>query len=164
MRAIRKLKRESATIPAEQLFAVRLMEHLVVPTFVLDAQGCVLIWNKACERLTGLAAGEVVGTRAHWRAFYDAPRPCLADLIVQGQSAKLGSLYEEHVQTAGQMSLSAENWCEMPHLERRRYLAIDAGPIFDDFGNLIAVVETLRDITVQRSRSLPLRRSPTATV
>jgi PAS domain-containing protein len=33
----------------------RLMQHLVVPTFVLDDQRRVIVWNRACERLTGFA-------------------------------------------------------------------------------------------------------------
>ena len=37
--------------------------------------------NKACERLTGIEAAEVLGTQEHWRGFYDSPRPCLADLV-----------------------------------------------------------------------------------
>jgi len=53
-------------------FAVRLMEHLVVPTFVLEPKGTIIIWNRACERLTGVAASEVLGRKEHWRAFYDA--------------------------------------------------------------------------------------------
>jgi PAS domain-containing protein len=40
-------------------FALKLMELLVVPTFVLDLQGKVIIWNRACERLTGVEAWEV---------------------------------------------------------------------------------------------------------
>ena len=47
-------------------FAITLMEHLVVPTFfVLDAEQKVLIWNRACERLTDMPAAEVLGTRNH---------------------------------------------------------------------------------------------------
>jgi PAS domain-containing protein len=44
-------------------FAITLMEHLVVPTFVLDAEQKVLIWNRACERLAEMPAAEVLGTR-----------------------------------------------------------------------------------------------------
>ena len=32
--------------------SVRLMEHLVVPTFVLDADCRDINWNSACESLT----------------------------------------------------------------------------------------------------------------
>lgn len=38
----------------------------------------------------------------------------------------------------------------MPKLGNQLYLAIDAGPIHDEDGALIAVVETLRDMTDQK--------------
>ncbi|WP_235940281.1 PAS domain-containing protein [Bradyrhizobium hipponense] len=41
------------------------MQHLVVPTFVIDPKRRVVIWNRACERLTGVAASEVIGTTKH---------------------------------------------------------------------------------------------------
>ncbi len=67
-----------------QGYAVRLMQHLVVPTFVLNPKRRVVIWNRACERLTGVAAADVIGTSNHWRAFYQQQRYCLADLVALG--------------------------------------------------------------------------------
>ncbi|MES2947712.1 MAG: diguanylate cyclase [Pseudomonadota bacterium] len=135
----------------EYAFAVNLMQHLVVPAFVLDPQCKVLIWNIACERLTGISGAEVIGTSDHWRGFYDTPRPCLADLVAQDRAADIHDLYAQHEKVeANNRRLYAENWCVMPQLGTRRYLAIDAGPIFDDAGALVAVVETLRDMTTQR--------------
>jgi diguanylate cyclase (GGDEF)-like protein len=138
-------------------FAISLMEHLVVPTFVIDASKQVLIWNKACERLTGVPADEVIGGKDHWRAFYGERRPCLADLVVDGRVSEISSFYA----TSGNFGLSdfgvsAENWCVMPKVGRRLYLAIDAGPIYDESGDLIAVVETLRDITLQKQAQTDL--------
>lgn len=129
-------------------FAITLMEHLVVPTFVLDAEQRVLIWNRACERLTDIPAAEVIGTRDHWRAFYDEPRPCLADLVATKgyeQIADLYTVFENPDEPS--FGVHAENWCWMPRRRQRLYLAVDAGPVFDESGKLIAVVETLRDIT-----------------
>jgi diguanylate cyclase (GGDEF)-like protein len=145
-----------STSGSDRVFALRLMEHLVVPTFVIDPDGHVMIWNRACERLTGVKATEVLGTKEHWRGFYDAPRPCLADIVLNGTSGEL--LYAE----LGQMkldptALSAENWCVMPHAGSRRYLAIDAGPIYSETGELLAIVETLRDITIQHEAQLALK-------
>lgn len=146
-----KKKKKRATgsaIDLGQSFAVNLMQHLVVPTFVLDAECHVLIWNKACERLTGVRASEVVGTREHWRAFYESARPCLADLVAQGRMDEVDALYVAHDDPAGlAFGVHAENWCVMPCLGTRLYLAIDAGPIYNDEGQLLAVVETLRDMT-----------------
>lgn len=143
----------------EQQFLVKLMKFLAMPTFVLDAEGKVLIWNLACEQLTGIPSSEVVGTRDHWRAFYGEPRPCLADVFFEAHGANLDTLYDVHDAVDGSSaSLHAENWCLMPRLGVRRYLSIDAGPIFDDQGQLLAVVETLRDISVQRHQQHKLEQ------
>jgi transcriptional regulator with PAS, ATPase and Fis domain len=133
------------------VFAVRLMEHLVVPTFVLDDQRRVIIWNKACERLTGVPAAEVLGTSDQWRGFYATPRYCLADILALGRAEELPHLYQAHtVHDETNFGLRAEVWCVVPCVGKRLYLAVDAGPIYDEHGKLIAVVETLRDITEQK--------------
>ncbi|NDV88007.1 diguanylate cyclase [Aurantimonas aggregata] len=138
-------------------FAVQLMEHLVVPTFVLDAAGRVIIWNRACERMTGVASSAVLGTRHHWTGFYQQQRRCLADLVLEGAPSRVAEFYEIDRSLDCQTgALSAENWCVFPSGGGRRYLAIDAGPICADDGTLIAVVETLRDITAQKEAQLAL--------
>jgi diguanylate cyclase (GGDEF)-like protein/PAS domain S-box-containing protein len=139
-------------------YAARLLQHLVVPTFVIDADRRVVVWNRACERLTGVPALEVLGTRNHWQAFYEDNRYCLADLVALGRQDLIGQLYSEFVVTQDdRLGSSAENWCMMPRLGNHLYLAIDAGPIHDDDGNLIAVVETLRDMTEQKRAELALK-------
>ncbi|WP_043427087.1 diguanylate cyclase domain-containing protein [Curvibacter lanceolatus] len=153
-------------IPSHQLFdsarafSVKLMQFLVVPTFVLAPDGRVLIWNRACETLTGLDAKDVVGTKNHWRGFYETPRPCLADLIVEGRTQELDGLYVTHgdPEITSTFGVHAENWCHMPRRGVELYLAIDAGPIYDDNGELLAVVETLRDISVQKRSQTALER------
>ena len=69
----------------------------------------------------------------------------------------IASLYS-HWDTYGMsdFGVSVENWCVMPKLGRRLYLAIDAGPIYDEAGGMIAVVETVRDITAQRENQAVL--------
>ncbi|MFK5985264.1 MAG: sensor domain-containing diguanylate cyclase [Pseudomonadota bacterium] len=144
------MKTLATEIDDTHLFAIKLMKNLIVPTFVLDAEGQVIIWNIACERLTGIKAGELIGTRDHWRAFYEEPRHCLADLLVFGNLEQLDSLYATYSELGeAHEGLRAENWCVMPLAETQLYLAIDAGPIYNEDGKLIAVVETLRDMTAQ---------------
>lgn len=132
----------------QQQFAINLMGHLVTATFVLDDTGKVIIWNKACERLTGITAKEVIGTDHHWQAFYSEKRPCLADLLVQNRIDEIDELYVYHAEPASYGNgYQAENWCFLPRLNRRLYIAFDSGPIFDSHGKLIAIVETMRDMT-----------------
>lgn len=144
-------------------FALKLMEMLVIPTFVLDAQGRVLIWNRACERLTGVAAAELLGTSGHWCAFYAAQRPTLADLVLAGRTGEILDLYDGHARSPGGAGdqLCAENWCEMPRTTGRRYLAADASPIYDGDGRLVAVVETLRDLTEEKQAQIALEQLAT---
>ena len=49
----------------------------------------------------------------------------------------------------------------MPKLGSQLYLAIDAGPIHDEAGNLSAVVETLRDLTDQKRAEMALKELAT---
>jgi diguanylate cyclase (GGDEF)-like protein len=132
-------------------FAFNLLKHLVVPTFVIDTQSKVIIWNLACERLTGVPAAEVIGTSDHWKAFYSEPRLCLSDLIVQGRALEGHQLYVQYADiVAAHDGLYAENWCVMPRLGTRLYLGIDASPIYGKDGKLQAVIQTIRDMTAQK--------------
>ncbi len=130
--------------------AARFIEQMAVALFVLDREGRVIVWNEACGRLTGLDASKVIGTKDHWKGFYPAARPCLADLALEGGVAKVGSLYAAQGQGASDGGrLRAENWCDLPR-GARVYLAIDAGPVRDADGAVVAVVETLQDMTSQK--------------
>ncbi len=143
-------------------FALKLMELLVIPTFAIDTNCKVIIWNRACERLTGVPAYEVLGTSDHWRSFYGEQRPTLADLVVQGRTGELHALYHQHSRRHdGADNLCAENWCDMPRVGRRRYLAADASPICDAQGNILAVVETLRDVTDEKKAQVALEHLAT---
>jgi diguanylate cyclase (GGDEF)-like protein len=152
----------SARQPQDRTFAVKLMQHLVVPTFVLDENCRVIVWNRACERLTGVPAGDVLGTRNHWQAFYGEPRLCLADVLAQGRGDELATLYPFHTEPSELGNgVRAENWCRMPRMGTRLYLTIDAGPIYDEDGRLIAVVETLRDMTEHKNAQIALQQLAT---
>jgi len=146
----------------DRVFAINLMQHLVVPTFVLDHECRVIVWNKACERLTGVAAAEVMGTSNHWQAFYAEPRLCLADVLALGRASELDTLYPFHAEPSDLgHGVKAENWCVMPRVGKKQYLAIDAGPIYAVDGQLIAVIETLRDVTEQKLAQTALERLAT---
>ena len=140
-------------------FAVKMMELLVVPTFVLDVHGNIIIWNRACERLTGVPAAEVLGSNQHWRCFYAQQRPTLADLLLAGRTGDLHALYEQQpYRSSAGNNLCAENWCDMPRTGRRRYLTVDASPLYGNNGEIIAVVETLRDMTDEKRAQAALER------
>lgn len=124
------------------------IQALVLPTFVLDADGRVIIWNKACEALTGLSAHQMLGTRDHWRAFYPHERPCLVDFVI-GKTSASADLYSSATACDSQGALIAENWCTLTN-GKRVYLSINATPIRAENGSIVAAVETLRDLTNEK--------------
>ncbi|WP_020654081.1 sensor domain-containing diguanylate cyclase [Massilia niastensis] len=136
------------------------MESLSVPVFVLGTDARVMIWNRACEHLTGVPASETLGTAEHWRCFYEQPRPTLADLLLQERAGVTRQIYPRGPREAAS-GLSIESWCDMPRAGRRRYLAADASPIFDAGGRLSAVVETLRDLTDEKMAQVALEQLAT---
>lgn len=145
-------------VPRQLEFAADLVGQLVVPTFALDAEGRVILWNRACETLTGMPARRVLGTRDHWRAFYDVERPCLADLLLEDRLDEIDAYYPVRDEARDiAFGVHTENWCVMPLRGTRLYLEIDAGPIRDADGRVVAVVETLRDMTVRQSAEVRLR-------
>jgi formate hydrogenlyase transcriptional activator len=133
----------------QHLSAEHLLQHMPVSAFVLNAKHQVVIWNKACEQLTGLKAEEMIGTDQHWRGFYTEKRPCLADLLLDSTLGEVSSLYEQASSLSGTDICHTENWCPMPD-GRKLYLVIDARAITNDRGEIVAIVETQRDRTEQR--------------
>jgi diguanylate cyclase (GGDEF)-like protein/PAS domain S-box-containing protein len=146
----------------DRAFADKLLEMLAVPAFVLDTGCKVMIWNRACERLTGVGRQEVLGTSDHWRSFHEAPRPSLADLVIQERTSEIHHLYPYQArQNETGSALCAESWCEMPRVGHPRYLAADASPILDDGGALVAVVQTFRDLTDEKYAQIKLEQLAT---
>jgi len=46
-----------------------------IPTFVIDSNHTVILWNKALEKLTGKTEDEMLGTQKQWMAFYAGFQP-----------------------------------------------------------------------------------------
>ncbi len=144
----------------EQLgFSRTLINSSAVPTFVLDTDHRVLIWNPACEKLTGLTADEAIGTGKQWQPFYSCQRPCLADIVIDGTFREVAALYDSGSFGPSEMvanGLRAEGWYDIQG--ERRYLFFNAAPVYNTSGELIAAIETLEDITWRKRTEEELRK------
>jgi signal transduction histidine kinase/ActR/RegA family two-component response regulator len=134
----------------EKTFYTGLIQGSSTATFVLDREHRVLIWNRACEEMTGITGDQVLGTNSHWRGFYDAKQPCLADMVVDGEMKTLSSLFEEHAQSA----VVSDGWEAAGWFRNRRgenmYLTCAAAPIRGSDGSVIAVIQTMEDVTAHK--------------
>ncbi|MCM2358769.1 MAG: ATP-binding protein [Geobacteraceae bacterium] len=136
-----------------------LLQFSAVPTFVIDSSHRVIVWNRACEELTGVKAADMLGTAASWKAFYAEKRPVLADIVLDGSIGELSSLYKEYTRSPlAPEALQAEGW--YPSLNgRERFIFFDAAPVHNAGGKIIAVIETLQDITERKWAEEELRRN-----
>ncbi|OPY05981.1 MAG: sensory histidine kinase AtoS [Syntrophaceae bacterium PtaB.Bin038] len=131
-----------------------------IPAFVIDRDHRVLHWNRALERISGIPAASVVGTNEHWRAFYDKPRPCMADLLVDGALNEIPRWYADKVRESSLLPEAFEAVDFFPALgEGGRWLRFTATLIRDDRGGIAGAVETLEDITEQKLAEEALRES-----
>jgi two-component system, NtrC family, sensor kinase len=131
-------------------FYKSLLRNSAVPTFVIDSHHRIIIWNSACEKLTGVMESEVLGTDNQWRPFYDKQRPTLADLVVDNNPHDISVHYTVH-RTSNMFAegLQAEGWyADLGG--KTRYIFFEAAPIHNRNGELIAAIETLQDITERK--------------
>ena len=143
----------------QKKFSDNLIDISAVATFVLDAQHKIVLWNKACEELTGFRDAEMIGTDDQWKPFYDHKRPCIADIIIDAEIDKLPDLYTTYAKsTLVPNGFHAEGWYENLH-GKERYILFDAAPLYDSKGVLIAAIETLQDITERKYAEEEINRN-----
>jgi len=137
-------KQAEAELQQQKDFSLKLVQDSAVPCYVLSPDHKIVVWNRACEALSGIKSSDVIGSSDHWRAFYDHKRPTLADVVIDGSGQELYSELTKSQFAEG--GLQSEGWC--PNVDgRNRYLFFDAVPVRNATGELLAVIESLEDIT-----------------
>jgi len=149
--------RQAIQIKIAQKTMLDLVQGSPIPEFVIDNSHRVIFWNRALEEYSGITASGIVGTSDHWRAFYPSQRPCLADLIVDGNTDGITRWY------AGKKAESpvfTDNFVATDYFPAMRggtWLFFTAAPLHDPSGKITGAVETLQDVTSIRKKEEELR-------
>jgi diguanylate cyclase (GGDEF)-like protein/PAS domain S-box-containing protein len=148
----------------ETLILETIVEANPIPTFVLDRDHRIVLWNKACAELTGYSRGDMVGRQEAWKPFFPEPRPILADLIITGDLAQLSHYYGEKNLRASSLlkgAFEVEDYHEFQNGDSR-CLYFLAAPIYDADGTLWGAIETIQDQTERKT--LEAKLSELATI
>lgn len=138
----------------------QIFETICVPLLVINRNHRVTHWNRACEKLTGIKAGEVVGTDNQWQAFYDVKRPILADLIIdQRPEEDILTFYTGSSRKSSLIEGAYEVESHFPNLGANGYwLYFTAAPLFNRENEIIGAIETFQDITDRETAKTELQR------
>lgn len=127
------------------------------PTFVVDVEGRVVMWNRSMEELTGVRTREIMGRggREYSLIFYGNRRPMLIDLALG-----IDEYNENHYVFLKQERgiFYGESVCTQIG-EQGIFISEKSAPLYDRNGNLIGAIESLRDVTENRRAQKALQES-----
>jgi len=140
----------------------KLIENIIdnnaIPTFVINSNHRITHWNKACEKLTGLKKEEMIGTNKQWMAFYPKKRVVMADLVIEKADEKiLKKFYDDKYLKSKIAERLYQASDYFPNL--KKWLFFTAKELKDDEGNIIAAIETLQDITLNKEVEIKEKES-----
>jgi PAS domain S-box-containing protein len=124
------------------------IDFLPDATFVVNADGEVIIWNRAMEALTGISSDNMLerGNYEYSLPFYGQRRPVLIDLITEPDET-IEKLYPGFARDGDR--IASETFVPGTVKQGARLWAI-AQPLYDDRGDIVGAIESMRDITETR--------------
>ena len=134
-----------------------IIDFLPDATLVIDIEENVIAWNRAMEALTGVPAKEMLGKGRYEYAvpFYGVQKPILANLIFMADAEikerydtveRIGDNLVVDIFVPGFRPGGAVLWAK-------------ASPLYDQDGNVVAAIETIRDITDRKRAEQEIIRS-----
>jgi PAS domain S-box-containing protein len=153
------LAESQRTLEHKDLTLNAIIEESPIPQFVIDRNHTILYWNHALAVYSGIAADEMVGTDHHWKAFYPARRPCMADLLIDGSRDRIPEWYPDNYARSSLIEDAFEATDFFPRMGKDGvWLHFTAGLIKNRNGDIIGAVESLEDITDEKNAELDLSR------
>lgn len=145
---------ETALRESERRLA-EIIDFLPDATFAIDSDGNVVAWNRAIEEMTGIKVKDMVGKGDHEYAvpFYGTKRPILIDLAFRFDN-ELEKKYS-YVKKEGDCLLAE---IDLPVKGGIRAIWAKAVPFYDNRGNIIGAIESIRDITARKLAVEELRK------
>jgi PAS domain S-box-containing protein len=142
---IRDREREkSKALIESKSYVSTIVERFPFPTFVVDRQHRVIQWNRACQRLTGFSAEEIIGKKV--------PAP----LCVDDQWSLADVLMEDPDSIVERFSGSIISKTDSGYLELGVPLSavkegiqaiVTVAPIRDITGSICGAIETIQDVS-----------------
>jgi len=129
-----------------------LIRSLPVPAFFIGSNHKLLYWNKSLENLFGINEKEIISTKQHWKIFYKNERPCLADLLLDGNIGDIKEWFKGNNTVIIPTDETCETTEHFPFLDDSgKWLHVTASIVRDSIGDIAGVIQCFEDVTKQKS-------------
>jgi PAS domain S-box-containing protein len=148
--ALERERQKARTIRDSADYVEDVLKRSPVPTFVIDRKHRVVQWNRACELLTGVSVGEVLGKRV-WDGFALDEGGSLADRLIDDPASIPGRYKESILSSSESGSFAVE--ANLPKVKGGLKKILNASLITDLDGRILAAIQTIQDPSVNRSEA-----------
>ncbi len=126
-----------------------IIDFLPDPTWIINKEGRIILWNHALERMTKKKSSEMLGKGNYEYAipFFGERRALLIDFALNPKSM-IGSDYK-YLDKEGGIIIKPESFYPLLG-ENGLYLSATASPLYDSSGTIVGAIETVRDITEEK--------------
>jgi two-component system, sensor histidine kinase PdtaS len=138
-------KLNDLTLKTSEQLLFAIINNLPDPTFVIDINGRVYLWNKAIENISQVKSQDIIGKGDYEKAvpYAGYKGPLLIDLMLK-PDAEIEKEYDffqrtEDILIAGRFLKSTE--------DKSVHVWATSSIIYDIQGNIIGAVESFRDLT-----------------
>lgn len=133
-----------------------ILNFLPDATFAIDTTGIVITWNNAMVKMSGISSSEMLGKGDHEYGFalYRERRPMLIDLVLHDDPG-IRSLYPWIKQEGDRISSEIT----LPHFHENAGASFwfTASPLYDNQGEIVGAIESIREITESKRAEEALR-------
>ncbi len=157
LQAIRQRQAE-ASIRDHERREADIINFLPDATFAIDSNGVVIAWNLAMEKLTGVAAEQILGkgNYEYAHSLYHKRRPILVDLVLSDNPPT-----EAHYPQITREGKTLFSEITVPHMNNGRGATMwfTASPLYNTRGEIIGAIESIRDITERKKAEAAISES-----
>ncbi|HDQ40039.1 MAG TPA: PAS domain S-box protein [Desulfonatronum sp.] len=149
VRDITRHKKKKIQLQQRRRQLALILDGNPIPTFVIDKNHHVILWNKACENLTGVSKTQVLSKPLDSRIFYPGQiRPVLANLVLEMDRQRIQELYKDkNIKASGFIPEAYEASDRLRIQGKVRDVYFLAARCRDADGEVIAAIETIQDIS-----------------
>ncbi|MFZ0134083.1 MAG: transporter substrate-binding domain-containing protein [Desulfobacterales bacterium] len=157
----RLVARRTQALKENQVLLNRIVQGTPLPTVVMDRNGKVLLWNRACEELTGISAGIAAQRSPDISADAETIDPFIVKLLMEkipADSEGYRMPVRPHVTKSSQGTTEIE--VTIPQLgEIGCWLSGTIVRLCDEKGQSIGIIEIWQDLSERKNLEMRLARA-----